>query len=235
VSRHVTTTELVLVAVAAFGWMVGKIAEGVNRIRRRNFPRLEDRQQMLALPPTPASAVSEGLVRVTGRVRARDQRLAAPISGRSCVAYEIRIGMVQRSGPYQEVVVRRDARPFLVEDDRSAVMIEPADCFRLALERDVRGGYPWHRITSLRQWAAVTALIGNLPNLSATEIGPFDAVRYWEGVLEEGEQVAVHGRADRELDPDAQPMHPRDLPYRTLIRGTLDSFVTISDDPSALA
>jgi hypothetical protein len=64
--------------------------------------------------------------------------------------------------------------------------------------------------------------------------GGLESIRCYEGILEEGERVAVQGQAAREPDPDAQRDHPRAFPFRTVIRGRYGAQVRISDDPSTL-
>jgi hypothetical protein len=62
------------------------------------------------------------------------------------------------------------------------------------------------------------------------------AIRYREGVVEPGEQVAVCGRASREVDPapdSGQVAGYREMPTRLVLTASTAEPILIRDDPAA--
>src|SRR5581483_2276183 len=112
------------------------------------------------------------------------------------------------------------------------VLVEPTQYFELALQKDLRGGNAWHQVQNDEEWARVSALAATPPlEKGGPMMGPRVAVRYQEGILEEGELVAVRGRAVSG-DLEAAPAHSRDVPRAMVLRGRSDEHLLISDEPA---
>src|SRR4051812_16120241 len=104
--------------------MVGSAAIGATR---KILERRRARKELLSRPVLGAETDEGAIVRVTGVVRATDETLVAPISGRRCVVYRSRVtsagGLVRRAFKARESLVMV---PFVVErdGDRTPVAIE---------------------------------------------------------------------------------------------------------------
>jgi hypothetical protein len=137
--------------------------------------------RILVTEPTPVTDLptASGPVEVTGVAWIHERTLKAPLTKRSCLAYEwaIQEKRTDEEGDTEWVTVDsgRENVPFVVEDETGSVLVDPRDAeFRLEKKRTVRRG---------------------LPGLS---IGPFDfsfgrARRYLETRLDPDEPVYVYG------------------------------------------
>jgi hypothetical protein len=152
------------------------------------------------------------LVRVTGQVRAFDGALLeAPLSGRPCVYYSVRIremrgfdlldagdtayllGM-KNKGPV--MASQRGAIAFVLEDAGDRVVIDPADA-RVSIGFD-------HVTRSKAAFDASPRQLALLQHHGLTRRNWFHTaeVEYSEGVLEIGETIAVLGAGMREPLPE---------------------------------
>jgi hypothetical protein len=220
---------LLLVAGAA---AVALVAGGL-----RYFDR--ERQLKRTLARTPRTAVAQlstGVVRVTGRAARVEEPLTAPLSQRSCVAFQLAIDERRAHGNtvrWRPVVRVREAHPFWVADETGRVLVEPGPHFALALERDFAGRTGFlERLTSdsLERLEAFLATRG-IP--ARNWLGMGKTFRYNEGVLEDGETVSVGGRVVAEPHPDGDASPGRGTPMRKLLRGSQQVPLLISDDPDA--
>jgi len=136
--------------------------------------------------------------RVVGRARAVDQTLLSPLSGRSCVYYELQV--LDTDGK-AKVTLLREAKgvPFLIEDDTGRALIDPRDAeITLDFDHETKSG---HGDNATRVEEALLARHGQ-----RTKGWLFNKVLvYRESVIEVGELVAVLGSGVREADPDGEP------------------------------
>jgi hypothetical protein len=181
-------------------------------------------------PRTSIRDVADGTVRVTGRVRRRGELLKAPLSGRSCVAFQLLVEHHDHDG-WGKLLELRDARPFVIADETGEALIDTAaGPFHLALDSDERGG------------TGLFDRIGEAQLQTLMSVGAFESPgrtrgkrRYREGILREGETVAVGGRGVREVSAEATSVNLREPPQWLVLRGTADEPLLISDSLDAIA
>ena len=137
--------------------------------------------RLFAIEPTPIADLPNvsGPVEVTGVAWIHERTLRAPLTRRSCLAYEWAIEE-ERTDPegetfWETVKWGRRSVPFVVEDDTGSVLVDPRNAdVRLEGKRNVR------------------------PGVSGLSIGPFDlsfdgSKRYMETRLDPDEPVYVYG------------------------------------------
>jgi hypothetical protein len=140
--------------------------------------------------------LSEGQrARVVGVARALGETMIAPLSGRECVAFDIRakaaIG-VPRQAIYHATMVEQGGAPFVIEDDSGRVLVDSRDAqIVLALDAEQSAGETSARANAFCERHGVVLSHGRL--------------RYSEGVVEVGAKVAVLGEVLREPDGEATP------------------------------
>jgi hypothetical protein len=180
----------------------------------------------LAMAPRSAiRRIKGGVVAVSGHARTASARLVAPLSGRACLAYQITIG--ERMAYGWDVVGRfGQAEAFWVEDQTGRVLVDPGQHFALTLVKfvtTVADADQSPRIEAVRRLAAERGV-----SLTGREL------RFEEGILEEGELVAVAGHAATEAHPRGDAEGPRRLPICLVLRGGgFDEPLLVSDDPRA--
>jgi hypothetical protein len=186
-----------------------------NRARRRA------RRTERALAARQRTWISEahGPVRVTGRIHRDAKLLEAPLSGRSCVVYELVVDELSSAASSfgERLLDLRQACPFLLKDDSGTARIDPAGPGFVALIHDrvgVTGGiYPGKHL-------ALSRVLESCGLLPMTWFGRWRPLRYAEGVLEPGELVTVGGNGAREIDPGGDRPSVRSPPERLVIRGS---------------
>lgn len=175
-----------------------------------------------------ADAPEGQVVRLDGRV-VPGETLIAPLTGRPCVFYEALIEQYHssgKSGSWRTHVREVRGVPFALDDGSGRAIIDPriahVDC---QLDSTTRSGTLDDPTPVEQAFLARHAMSGQgfIFNKS---------LRYREGALEVGEQVAVMGTAVREPDPDAvhQARGYRDaLATRLRLGGAADHPILISD------
>lgn len=166
-----------------FGSGLGRLAWEAPRLSRRHR----------AVKRWPIGEAPEGEIgRLRGRVRALDESLTSPVSGRRCVYYAV---VIQGT---MECVTQCKSVPFVVEDPSGRAIIEPANG-TVALTFD-------RRETLLSNSPRPPALLGQsgVEHRGLFGTGP---LRLLEGVVEIGQHVEVVGvgirEANRELSAEA--------------------------------
>jgi len=180
---YVVIAVAALAIVLAIAWFVGE-----RRIKRT----------IASAPHRAIAALSDGAVaRVAGKVvLASAETIRAPLSGRACVFYEIRVQewMQQTHGYWRETVHELRGVPFTLEDDSGRVQIDPAGA-RAELETDksTRSG-PMDDATPVEE-----AFLER-HHLSSKGFFANKQIRYRECAVEVGDTIAVTGTAAREGD-----------------------------------
>ncbi len=218
-----TGAALALLAFGALGLARVVYIEFLSR-DARTTRTLADR------PRTSIRDGADGIVRVTGRVRRRGELLKAPVSGRPCVAFQLLVEDHDADG-WGKLLELRDARPFVIADETGDALVDTAaGPFHLALHSDERGG------------TGLFDRIGAAQRQALMSVGAFESPgktrgkrRYREGILREGEIVAVGGRGLREVSAEATSVNPRQPPQWLVLRGTADEPLLISDSLDAIA
>jgi hypothetical protein len=213
--------------------VLGLLALGALGLARAVYTEFFSRDARTArtLADRPRTSIrdgADGLVRVTGRVRRHGELLRAPISGRPCIAYQLLVEN-DKDG-WGKLLELRDARPFVIADETGEALVDTtAGPFHLALNSDERGG------------TGLLDRIGEAQRQALMSVGAFESPgrtggkrRYREGILREGETVAVGGRGVREVSAEATSVNPREPPRWLVLRGTADDPLLISDSLDAI-
>lgn len=179
------------------------------------------------------------LVRIVGRLRPRATPLIAPLSGRACASYDLQVDVRRKSGKsshWSQLFHERASCDFAVEDESGIALVETSS-FECAIVLD------HHRTSGTFDDATpdLERLLARHGQSSTDLFGFNRGLRYREGLLEAGEEVAVLGRARWEDDPEAGAMAPGPTsgyretarPKRLVIEAA-DGPVLASDEPGAL-
>lgn len=160
--------------------------------------RLEELRQVDVTPIADAKAGE--LVRIVGVLKKHEALVAAPLSGRLCAHYEVRVleyVSSGRSGRWQLRFRETESRSFVVADASGRALVDVRS-FECAVVRDQ------NRRSGTFQDATpeLEAILARNAMQSTGLLGLNRSLRYEEGVLELGERVTVLGRARWEDDPD---------------------------------
>jgi hypothetical protein len=162
--------------------------------------------------------------RITGKVRMLEE-FKAPISGRLCAHFQAKVQQRRQSGKsshWRTIIEESDMVDFVVEDESGRAMVEAAGA-EVAVVKDAhfRSG------TFNDATPELEAFLQRHGKSSTGLFGFNKTLRYTEGIIEEGEEVAVYGRGRWEK--------PAGGGSRQLVIGAPpEGNVLISDDPSTL-
>jgi hypothetical protein len=191
----------------------------------------EERRLTRRMRRTPVGPVAEAVdgspCRLVGTVAA-GRTIFAPISGRLCVAYQIRVFEVIGEG-LRHYFDDEGGIPFVIEDGTGRALVDPERA-RMALELDDDSTSGPHDTTP--RHAAFLAHLGRSDQRPGGRI----RLQYHEGIVAPGDPVAVLGHGVREPDPAAIDRiggYRAGAPTRLRISGTARWPVLISDRPEA--
>ena len=150
---------------------------------------------------------------------------------RPCIAFHLLVEENAGRKGWRRLLEIREARPFVIADETGEALVDPtAGPFHLALNSDERGGTGWFD------------QIGEAQRRALMSVGPAQSPgrdgrkrQYQEGILREGETVAVGGCGVLEVSPDVVSVNPREPPQWLVLRGTSDEPLLISDSLDAIA
>lgn len=177
--------------------------------------------------------VPEGQVgRLAGMAAALGEPLVAPLSGRPCVYYDVRVQRhrgLETSDFFElehELIAERRTVPFVLDDGTGRAIID-------ASHGDVGIGVDLERWSDINdpltpQEEAFLARHGE----SKRGLILGKKLRFAESIIEVGERIAVVGTAVREPDPDAPPSEAyRGAPAtRPVLTGTRRDPLLVSDE-----
>ncbi len=190
-------------------------------------------------PRLPISEVKEGqIAKVVGRLRlAGSEPLVAPFTSRPCAYYEVKVDQKKSSGKssyWEKIINTMEAQPsFFVEDDSGKALVT-LDSHQVLLTMDAffKSGILNDASDRLKAFL--------MRHGESSQGWVFNkTIRYKEGVLEEGELVAVLGLCSWEPDPNPPPGAGgyggyRDMPMRLHIKAATEKQMLVSDDPTVL-
>lgn len=164
-------------------------------------------------------------VKVFGVARAAKEPLVAPLSGRECVAWEVKVEEGGIRDRVTTLIRAKDVCDFVLEDDSGRALVKPLTS-ELAIDRDQTyslGSDASPRLEAfLEEHRVDKSVLGFTRNLT-----------FREGVLAVGEEVAVLGMGRWEADPDPRPDDAGDYrkaPRRFVMEDDAEVKLTISDD-----
>ena len=221
---HIAVTALAGVAFLGVAYLVWRYShDGKVKRALENTPRVAT-----------TSFVDGSVGRVVGRVQALGPPLSAPLTGRSCVCYDVRVeeyryhaykGLITWQLVIREVV----GQDFAIQDEHGRALVRYDPSWRVALVRD--GQLSAGTCEKLAPTMAAY-LERHLPGAGAA--APSRKMRFLEGVVEEGERVAVAGRGRIEPDPDPSAASGyRQTSMRLVLEGSERRPLYLSDDPYA--
>lgn len=192
-----------------------------------------------AMLQTPRSAIADAqdgqVVRVVGVVEA-EATVEAPISGRPCVAWRVKVEEKQRSNNgtrWDTVIDDHDEVAFSVVEGDARALVRPLRVHAV-LEQDghATSGFLDDATPRLEAFLAARGR-------SSTGLVFNRTMRYREGVVEPGELVAVVATARWERDPDRGPRagdgyRDAKLPQRLVLEAPPGEDLLVSDEPSML-
>jgi hypothetical protein len=197
-----------------------------------------DAQVKRALKKAPLAkinALAEGRPgKIVGAVRPFEQVLTAPLSGRRCVYWIVRVEQRRHTGKsshWRKIIEEHQGVPFTVDDGTGHAIVDARNA-KIALDTDMRtksGTFdnPTPQETEFlsRHRVSGQGLVFN------------KQLRYAEAVIEENEVVAVLGAGVREPDPGAPPAdaYRGEQPTRVRMTSSPQHPLVVSDSPSVTA
>jgi hypothetical protein len=187
-----------------------------------------------------ANAYDGMIVRIRGTIVAHGETLVAPLSGRACVHYDVHVEervSTGKSSTWRTMFRESDERPFVVEDETGRAIVRGLPLrTAVVVDHHQRSGFLSDATPGL------LALLARHGRDSTNFLGLNRTIRYREGALEPGEQVAVLGLARWEDDPAPDAIDPAaQTAYRgasarkkRLVIEAAGDAVLASDDPRAL-
>lgn len=179
-----------------------------------------------------ADAPEGSLVKISGQVKLGDRTLTSPIGQRPCAVFQVTVEELRSSGKSSSWVTLVDDRDFVefhLEDGTGVARVVPMPPLDLAIEKDVhvRTGSFDEPEPHLVDYLHARGY--------ATEgwFGINKKLRWREGVIEAGEEIAVLGACRRELDPDPRATQGyREKAKRLVVESPAGGKMLISDDPT---
>lgn len=186
------------------------------------------RRALKKVRPTRVRDAREGeRVKVVGDAKPSGETLSAPLSGRPCVAWQLRVWVEERRTG--DLVNESQVREFYVDDETGRALVRTSAA-KLALEEDGEGGMGTFQAASPELEAFCKARGID----TKSWVGLERELRYREAVVEVGETVAVMGVARWEVDPGSIAKEGyRDGEKRLVVEAPRDGAVVISDIPDA--
>lgn len=196
-------------------------------------PRARQRRAIKRAHRVAIRQAGEGqVVKVVGRLRALEpEPLSAPLSGRPCVYHEVIVEQQVSSGKsshWKTLIQRSECHREFAIDDGTGTIVVPATAATVVLHMDAnfRSGVLNDPPPELEAFLARHG--------ESSQGWVFNkTLRYREGVLEEGEQVAAVGVVRKEATLPGQNSGGgyRDTPYRKLLDLTAEGKLLVSDEP----
>jgi hypothetical protein len=188
------------------------------------------KRALAAAPITAVATLLEGdTVRVVGTLLPGPSTLTAPLSGRPCAAYLLRV-REQMGKSWKEIIRESDAVEFAVDDGSGTVLVRPGN-FKLGLEDDhnERTGFWSDPSERVKEYLLARG------ESAEGALGLKRVLQFNEAVLEEGERVAVWATVMLETDPATTGAGEgyRDRPKRErkVLIGPADGAMLLSDAP----
>jgi hypothetical protein len=194
----------------------------------RHQPDVEIRRGLAAMPATPVTGLQpRGTFKVVGRIRLLRAPVSAPASGRECVGFRLQVDELVMGVFWKPVVRLNEVPRFAVEDETGQVEIDPQGHAAVVLMEDAAG-------PAAHGFLAADSGVDRVGPLKAFlhRRGlpcPSHSLRFSEGILHEGQLVAVAGEVRTELDPHGQAPGPRRLPEKLVLTGSPESPLLVSD------
>jgi hypothetical protein len=190
---------LLLGALLGVFLLIALVALGGGFIAGRNSESGRIRRALRAAPAVSIAEAPLGVpIKLVGRLSYVGEPLLAPFSKRKCAAWSVVVKTPgPSSGSWWTSLEERKAQSFQIEDETGRALVELGDDSGLAIVIDFQ-----YSSDFLRDPAPHLEAFVRRRRRSSRGILFNKSLRYREGVLREGETVAVLGVLARETDPD---------------------------------
>lgn len=170
------------------------------------------------------------VTKIVGKVEFIDPPLTAPLSGRPCAYYHVRVEQKVSSGKsshWKTIIDEEIGNKFVIRDgDRYAIIKSDSLKSHIIIDRKYRSGFRNDATDILEKYLRDHGL------KSEGLFGINKNIRYQEGILEEGEMVAVLGKGEWK-DPYKLDL-PESFDKILVMNPTNDGHLYLSDDPVTL-
>jgi hypothetical protein len=184
------------------------------------------KRQLAAMPRTPIGQAASGTIKIAGQLAFAYPPLQAPLSGRACAVYRVRVEERQKNR-WVPVIDEINGQPFFLYDGSGRALIAYDPQTAIVLREDVQ----LVSQTLQNPTPPMVALLGRYGVNPQRVLGLNKAIRYYEGALEQGELVTVHGAAFREPEPDPAAAAAAGLPPQWLVMRAIQGVeLRITDD-----
>lgn len=190
-----------------------------------NSPKRKLFQSLKKSPPKAIYNTKEGeYVRLHGTVLSNDDMLNAPLSGRTCIFYLVKVR--EKNGDNVDWTEEFNYRPFTIKVGNEFADIRPGSkgVINHYLDIDIISASRPHKFPkeNIKKFLAKHK-IKEHTWLFNTE----KDIDFYEAVITPGERIAVKGIAKWKTDPKTKRRHLE-------LHGTYDKPVLLSDDPKTL-
>ena len=189
--------EIIQTVVSLAGVAAAIAALMMSRTRR--FRRKLARHRLWRLRELPEGRYA----RIVGRAHPVGEPLIAPMTGRRCVYYEVKVegkGVAPSPGKMSVIAAETRAIPFLLNDGTGRAHVVP-DGADVLVDFDARSDFSPQPLVVTPDHMAFYARHGKtvLGGIYGTEL------RYREAVIEVEDMITILGAGVREPDPDPAP------------------------------
>lgn len=175
--------------------------------------------------------MSGEIAKVVGKVEYVDKPLIAPLSGRSCAYYHVLIEQKISSGKsshWKTIIEEEVAERFVIRDGKYCAHINSKNVKSYLVEDiEYSSGFLKDATEVLEKY------LRNNGQESVGMLGLNKTLRYKEGVLEQGEIIALIGRG--EWKNASQEQLPDSYGRILVISSTEEEAIYLSDDPDTLS
>jgi hypothetical protein len=217
------------VGMVLSAFVVGLFAVGLSLAAYLAWFNSETQQTKRALLGAPGETIADAPegkpAKLVGSLEYEGAPLRAPLTGRPCACYHVVVEEHMGQGGTHEIINTRDIQPFFLRDATGTARVE-CQFTTLLIQKD--GNF---RSGTFNDASPELEAFLEQHGQKSTSLGLNRSLRYREGVLEEGEQVAVLGKVRREADPASETGGYRQRPERVVV-GPADDSLYISDDPN---
>ena len=183
---------------------------------------------MAATPRTLVAHATGGVTKIQGQLGYCWPPLQAPISGRPCAVYEVKV--LTYENQKEELLLHEiQGQPFLIHDESGRALVSYDPQTVVLLRRDVKD-----TSRAMKDPTPLMAALLQRHGVPATRIfGLNRGLIYQEAVLEAGELITAFGVAHREPDPDPAAAHAAGCPDPstwTVIHAAPGMDLTLTDE-----
>lgn len=175
------------------------------------------------------SAPEASFTKLVGALSFAEEPLIAPLTGRRCAYYEAIVEELRggRNSRWVRVIHEVGRRDFYLDDGTGRALVRTSGA-EVVVTRDSH-----QRSGTFRDATPeLESFLRKHGRESTGVLGFNKSLRYREGVLEEGEHVAVCGVGRRAPDPWGQPGGYREQPTMLVLEPQEKVPLYVSDDPS---